>query len=880
MHGLSQLDAKASAKFRTEPEVSAYADRWLRELGFELKHTKTNNPKIDRCWPSKTAAAKGEGLPDLLVYLSGNAELPFCVWENKAPKVDVEVALAEAKGYVAGVHAKLAGTPGLPRLAVGFNGHALRLAYYNHEAKWVEVKANGAVVVDAFPRPEHAVNGLSATGTFHAVSGMITRGQLRSALPKLKTLYRSIPVLAAGRRPIDFTVALLTLKMLVESRSDWGSWAEQPALVTDAKTSEQAISERFKLLVRRVMDDRALKGKYGDIFEFREKIHDEPVAFNFLETLQLIDTSSSFFERMFEILDELAPLHGAEFDLFGEVYQAIGDDATKKALGEFFTGRHIIAAMVPVLLERAGVRNFKLHLDGKSIADIACGTGGFLTETLRYIRRTFGLDDDATRAFAEDAFYGYDLSPANASRARVNMYFAGDGFSVIEGNVDSLAPPYPDVGPFDYILTNPPYGSSTRYHRLEEAFLERVSGLLEPGSGWGLIVLPTGVLENPRSAAARLKLLRAARVTDVISLPMHAFAPYTKQRTAVVILQRRATPRAETAWPALISAIGHEKVNLFVVDNDGFANSDKRYETARTLPSGQWCHDDLSPWTDTEGVLHPGKLFAALIQHQVPGPSEDEFGTALGSKYGVLSLKELHERAAVGHAGVSLLPDHHLRPRFETVAPSQFLARTQQLIKEATGQAPTDAGMIRERAKALLATRVEQRRGKKPAATQSVDEAFVIAKGDTGLTEAVIYNQFDSKGLPVYGGGESTPRFFISSRSSNKHGTPLRVHRGPALIVSLDGSSGAVRVVRGGKFVLNHHGCVLKPRPGIDIDLHYAAQQIEGGLRGLAANTDASATLTLPKLRGYRFQLPSDAFNRQAIAEARAELEAIRDRFA
>ncbi|MCK9366567.1 MAG: N-6 DNA methylase [Metallibacterium scheffleri] len=874
MNQLVQFPKSRTAQFANEPEVSAFSDWWLRSLGYALKHNRTGDAAIDKAWPSKTAKARGTGVPDLLVYLPNGASGLICVWENKAPSIDVDVALQEAKGYVDGLHRMRPSTPGLPRIAAGFNGKALRLAYLTFGREWVDVKAGGEVVTDAFPRPDYIANGLSSTGNFQGVSGTITRNQLRAALPRLKTLYRGIPILASGRKPIDFTVALLTLKMLVESTRAWGTWAEQPGLVSDAANVDQAIAERFIQLARRVMADTSLYAKYGDIFEFREEGREEPLSFNFLETLENIVRGKRNFERLFLILDDLAPLHGSDFDLFGEVYQAIGDDATKRALGEFFTGRHIIAAVVPILFERAGAQTIK-EFRRASIADVACGTGGFLTETLRYVRRQFDLNEAATRQFAQHAFYGYDLSAANASRARVNMYFAGDGFSEVKGNFDALAKKTPDIGPFDYILTNPPYGAGQN-GRLEEAFLARVIGRLKPG-GWGLIVLPTGVLENPRSESARLNLLRETVLTDVISLPMHAFAPYTKQRTAILIFRRRPKPLVGAAWPDLLARVAHEKVSFFIVDNDGFANSDKRYETDRHNADGSWQHDDLTAWSDSKGRLHPGKLFAALVQQKSPTAGTDEFGTPLGPKYAVMSLGAM-SKAKPGE--LVLLPDSYLRPMFGTVSLPDFDGQAQALISEANGRA--GPGTILERTRALLATRVAVPasgiRGKKKPRTR-VDEIFAISKGTTGLTEAVIYKQFDPEGLPVYGGGETPPRFTIANGARSKNDDDITIHSAPALIVSLDGSSGAVRVVKKGKFVLNHHGCVLKPLPGKNINLHYAAQQLEGGLRALAANRGASATLTLPKLKSFVFPYPAPPAIVTKLKRLRIALEAIRDRY-
>lgn len=887
MNHLISIDAKKTAAFVNEPEVSAYADLFLRNNGFSIKHEKTGNSKIDKCWPSKTSAAQGCGLPDLLVYLSADAPLPFCVWENKAPQYAIKIALDEAKFYIEGVHSKLAGQPGLPRLAAGFNGKQLKLAYFNHESQWVDLKVGGKALSNEFPGPEHAANGVSSNGTFNAAAGMIRQSDLRSALPKLKTLYRSIPALSSGRRPIDFTVALLTLKMLLENEPvQWGTWAEQPALVADADDTDQAVYERLKQLADRVLATPKYKSKYGDIFDFKEKMPSkDDIAFNFVDALKAIPRDQGFFERLFDIIDHLPPLHGADFDIFGEVYQSIGDDATKRALGEFFTGRHIISAVVPVLLHRAGIKSFSQHLEGKSIADIACGTGGFLTEALRHIRKQFALDEEATKKFAERAFHGYDLSHSNASRARVNMYFAGDGFSDIAGGWDSLGatPNRKGFGPFDFILTNPPYGTSATYNRLEESFVRRAIDLLKPGAGWGLVVIPTGILENPRSAPFRMEFLRRAVITDLISLPTHAFAPYTKQRTCIAIFQRRATDLEADSWVDLLEEIRDEEIAMFIVDNDGFANSDKRYPTSRQSKDGSWLHDDLASWIDQKGKQQPGKLFNALISKRPPGTCENEFGEVLASKYRLMSVAELNEmsseRKAIAGDGLELLPDIYLRPTFGLMEYSEFVAAAEALLNDVRSKAATGNGPIRERAKTLLATRVYFKDDAKKAHS-SIEDMFDVEKGGQGLTEADIYRQFDPQGVPVYGGGEGLPKFFMSPGSVNKKGRAVAIYTGPALIVSMDGCSGVVRYIGAERFSCNHHAAVLKPKKKLKHAPEYVAQQVEGGLRGLASNRDGSSTLTLPALKRFRYLEPPSTSVMKRISQLRAELAYTRDKFA
>ena len=880
---LQPIDVRLASSFGNEPEVEAHAVHFLKTLGYVVKSRKAGIPALDKNWPSKSKLAAAPGEPDLLVFAGGGN--PSCVWENKGPLESVESALSDARFYVEGLHRNMPAKPNLPRLAAGFNGSDLRLAYLNHQMKWVQVRAAGDPVVDAFPRAEFMANGIAANGNLVAISGPASVADLRNALPALKTLYRSIPLLVGGTRPVDFTIALLTLRILVEMNADWGTWAEQPSLVPDAPTLDHAIAERFVTLTRRVLDSACLRSRYGDIFEFREGIKtQEEVAFSFADSLAAIEKGCDFYARMFYIIDELPPLAGADFDIFGEVYQAIGDKATKKRLGEFFTGRHIISAVVPVLFERSGCTTYTDHMRQRSVADIACGTGGFLTETLRYARRRFALDEAAARAYASSALYGYDLMHSSASRARVNMYFAGDGFSVIEGGVDSLASgplkSMPRDG-FHYILTNPPYGSSSKYQRLEEAFLRRALSLLRPGSGWGLVVLPVGVLENPRSSDTRRELIAKARVSDVILLPRHAFAPYTQQQTGIVIFERRLKALSGGDWASVVSDAAHEEISLFIVDNDGFANSDKRFETSRKLPTGEWIHDDLRSWVNLEGKTIPGRLFAALILQRDPGECENEFGDGLASKYGRVTLGELFEQSggntSANSRGVNLLPTAFLRSSHTPLAFSEFTRRCEALFEHSQGSDQPFRGSFADEIKAIMASPVDFLDDE--AERKAIGAVFDFRKGNQGLTEAIIYRQHMPDGLPVYGGGAGAPIGRIAPSAKNKAGSPVAIHSGPCLIVSMDGSSGAVHVIESGQFACNHHACVLFPKPGHKPNLHYVAQQIEGALRAVASNQGSSATLTKPLLLSSEYSVASDSTQMAQVGDYRRRLARLRALF-
>ena len=90
--------------------------------------------------------------------------------------------------------------------------------------------------------------------------------------------------------------------------------------------------------------------------------------------------------------------------------------------------------------------------------------------------------------FLQDrCFYGVDVRDDNIGRTRLNMFLVGDGHTnMTPANMLRLEEhPFP-ITEFDYIITNPPYGSGTirantssiSTVRTEIAFLCRIRGLV------------------------------------------------------------------------------------------------------------------------------------------------------------------------------------------------------------------------------------------------------------------------------------------------------------------------------------------------------------------------------------------------------------------
>ena len=101
-------------------------------------------------------------------------------------------------------------------------------------------------------------------------------------------------------------------------------------------------------------------------------------------------------------------------------------------------------------------------------------------------------------------------------------------------------------------------------------------GLLRSG-GKALIILPDGIFESPSLASLREWLVKQCLIDKIVGLPKFAFAPYTKEKTYALFITKREVPLDSVER----AARNGERIWCYIVDNDGFANSDKRFPTSR-----------------------------------------------------------------------------------------------------------------------------------------------------------------------------------------------------------------------------------------------------------------------------------------------------------
>ncbi|GAH64850.1 unnamed protein product, partial [marine sediment metagenome] len=230
---------------------------------------------------------------------------------------------------------------------------------------------------------------------------------------------------------------------------------------------------------------------------------------------------------------------------------------------------------------------------------------------LNTFEKTKTLTKHAKKFLANECFYGIDVREDNISRTKLNMFLVGDGHTNMYA-FNTLTNDFKD-NKYDYIITNPPYGngtikaetSSISTFRTELAFLCKIIKLLKIG-GKACVITPDGVLENPSFKAFRKEYLERCNIDAIISLPKFAFAPYTKEKTYALYITKRSEK---------LTKVQKEPIWMYIIDNDGLANSDKRFPTKLRNNRNGWMHDEISGWVSTEGEEMTGVLEERWMQY-------------------------------------------------------------------------------------------------------------------------------------------------------------------------------------------------------------------------------------------------------------------------
>jgi len=304
-----------------------------------------------------------------------------------------------------------------------------------------------------------------------------------------------------------------------------------------------------------------LKAKQEDSEVFKEDIRLDPkVVYSVVEHLQ-----------------ELA-INKIDLDTKGIAFERFMEDFFKGKMGQFFTPREIIRFCVEMMNPQRG----------DLVLDPACGSGGFLLNSLDKVRDYAEKNYDEWEAkeywhsFAMNNLYGIEINDQIARICKMNMIIHDDGHTNII-STDSLRDFNEisdihksfDKDRFDLILTNPPFGAvvksteknyldhyelgkGKKNQKTEILFIERCVNFVKPKTGKIAIVLPDGILTNSSLQAVRDYIMDKCQIEAIVSLPQFAFAHFgAGVKSSLVFLRRKSENEKLGNYPIFMAIADH-----------------------------------------------------------------------------------------------------------------------------------------------------------------------------------------------------------------------------------------------------------------------------------------------------------------------------------
>lgn len=157
--------------------------------------------------------------------------------------------------------------------------------------------------------------------------------------------------------------------------------------------------------------------------------------------------------QVINVIDEIDFEEYEDRHAFGEIYETILRSLQSAGnSGEFYTPRAVTDFMVQMIKPKLG----------ESIADFACGTGGFLTSALKVLDAQVQSVED--RTVYNNSIYGIEKKALPFLLCATNMLLHDiDNPRIIHGNsLEKNVREYKESDRFDVILMNPPYGGNEK----------------------------------------------------------------------------------------------------------------------------------------------------------------------------------------------------------------------------------------------------------------------------------------------------------------------------------------------------------------------------------------------------------------------------------
>jgi type I restriction enzyme M protein len=268
--------------------------------------------------------------------------------------------------------------------------------------------------------------------------------------------------------------------------------------------------------------------------------------------------------RLIEMVDDTDwVVMGA--DTKGTIYEGLLEknaEDTKSGAGQYFTPRPLIKAMVECVRPEPS----------KTIADPACGTGGFFLAAYDFLKANYPLDKKQLAFLKHETFHGNEIVANTRRLCLMNMFLHNigeiDGHSAISSNDALVSPPAETV---DYVLANPPFGKKSSMTFTNEEgeqerddltynrqdfwattsnkqlnFIQHIRSQLKT-TGRAAVVVPDNVLfEGGAGEMVRKKLMQNTDLHTILRLPTGIFYANGVKANVLFFDNREASPNPWT----------------------------------------------------------------------------------------------------------------------------------------------------------------------------------------------------------------------------------------------------------------------------------------------------------------------------------------------
>lgn len=328
-------------------------------------------------------------------------------------------------------------------------------------------------------------------------------------------------------------------KSPIPEKYQWRDWAADPEGITGDELLGFINGELFPAL-----KNLQTSNQPGDRRRVVKDVFED--AYNYMKSGQLM-------RQVINKINDVDFNNLSERQHFGDIYEQILNDLQSAGnAGEYYTPRAVTAFMADRIDPHPG----------EILLDPSCGTGGFLTCSIRHMRDRYVKKPEHEKAM-QAGLRAVEKKQLPHMLCVTNMLLHGVEDASFVRHDNTLARPYisyTQSDRVDIVLTNPPFGGReedgieanfpTQFRTRETAdlFLALIIRLLKTG-GRAAVVLPDGTLFG-EGIKTRLKehLMEECNLHTIVRLPNSVFRPYASIGTNLLFFEKGSPTKDIWFW--------------------------------------------------------------------------------------------------------------------------------------------------------------------------------------------------------------------------------------------------------------------------------------------------------------------------------------------